>query len=157
MGLLICHKIAESLKGTIVVQSKINSGSTFSLTFNADKAVIRAKASQTKDLSPSTRRRKKQKTNRRRQKSWKKSGRLHQIEEDESEHCSDVDSIESFASMERLQNSVSNLFYKSFDENNNEFVGRIIIADDQMLNLQILKSYFQRMQLEELCDCCIDG
>ena len=26
-----------------------------------------------------------------------------------------------------------------------------------MFNLQILKSYFKRMNLEELCDYCIDG
>lgn len=35
MGLMICHRIAESLKGTITVDSKLNCGSVFKLTFSA--------------------------------------------------------------------------------------------------------------------------
>ena len=54
MGLMICHKLSESLKGTIQVQSEINCGSRFVLTFDTLKAVVKAKVPVHNRMSPKT-------------------------------------------------------------------------------------------------------
>jgi signal transduction histidine kinase len=54
MGLMICDRITASLGGTIEVDSELNCGSTFTVTFIAQKTVIKPKVPKLVSISPSS-------------------------------------------------------------------------------------------------------
>ena len=58
---------------------------------------------------------------------------------------------------EILEEQKDEEFFQTYFNSNKKLEGKIIVADDQLINLEVVKGYTQIMGLFDLIEFCIDG
>ena len=149
LGLSICKMIAEQMNGDILVNSHLNLGTKISLvlyTQLSDGSVVKK---QKKVLEKQTRRHKRL--------NWRNvREKLDRISEESGDSGSsefvESEEMESEEAAHEVLTDAVSVKPLAFDK-----IGRVIVAEDQAINLHLIRNQFSELSLSDRTTFCRDG